>query len=113
MTADVGAQLRKGVVEYCILGSLSREPMYGWQLAETLSGPRVIAGIGTLYPILTRLREAGLITAFESDSGVGPVRKYYTLTDVGNHRLAVFREQWPNFVETVSNLVGVGDGVEH
>lgn len=113
MTADVSAQLRKGVVEYCILGSLSREPMYGWQLAELLSGPGVIAGIGTLYPILSRLREAGLITAFESNSGVGPVRKYYRLTDAGAQQLAVFRDQWPIFVQTVSDLVGGNDGVEH
>lgn len=113
MTADIGAQLRKGVVEYCILGSLSREPMYGWQLAETLSSAGVIASIGTLYPILGRLREAGLITAFESSSGVGPVRKYYQLTNAGIERLAAFRKQWPAFVEAVSNLVGGKNVVEH
>lgn len=113
MTADISSQLRKGVIEYCILGALSREAMYGWQLAEALSGPGVIAGIGTLYPVLTRLREAGLITAFESTSGVGPIRKYYQLTEAGMGRLRAFREQWPVFVGTVSNFVGGNNGVEH
>lgn len=113
MTAEISAQLRKGVVEYCILGLLAREPMYGWQLAEELSTPGVIAGIGTLYPVLTRLREGGLITAFEKDSGVGPVRKYYRLTPIGTQRLEVFREQWPDFISTVSALIGKDDDVEH
>ncbi|QYF74010.1 PadR family transcriptional regulator [Cryobacterium sp. PAMC25264] len=113
MIAEIGSQLRKGVVEYCILGSLSREPMYGWQLAESLSAPGVIAGIGTLYPVLTRLREGGFITAFEKSSGVGPVRKYYRLTPAGIQKLAAFREQWPSFVTTVSNFVGEEKSVEH
>lgn len=110
MIAEVGTQLRKGVVEYCILGSLAREPMYGWQLAESLSGPGIIAGIGTLYPVLTRLREGGFITAFEAGSGVGPVRKYYRLTPAGTQKLAEFRDQWPSFVATVSMFVGDDDG---
>ncbi len=110
MTPDVGAQLRKGVVEHCILGLLAQEPKYGWQLADTLSRAGVIAGIGTLYPVLTRLRERGLIVAFEQDSGVGPVRKYYRLTPAGERELANFREQWPMFVATVSDIIeGVRD----
>jgi len=110
MIVPVGAQLRKGVAEYCILGSLSREPMYGWQLAEALAQPGLIASIGTLYPILSRLRERGLITAFEQDTGPGPVRKYYRLTDAGERELNGFREQWMPFVTAVTEMVGeVGD----
>lgn len=110
MIAPASAQLRKGVAEYCILGSLSHEPMYGWQLADSLAKPGIIASIGTLYPILSRLRERGLIAAFEKDSGVGPVRKYYRLTDAGEQELESFREQWAPFVRTVTEIVG---GVEH
>jgi PadR family transcriptional regulator PadR len=51
MVADVGAQLRKGVVEYCVLGLLSRETMYGWQLSERLVSAGLIASIGTLYAV--------------------------------------------------------------
>ncbi|GAA3940522.1 PadR family transcriptional regulator [Microbacterium soli] len=106
MTVDVGAQMRKGVVEYCVLGLLSREPMYGWQLADALTAPGLIASIGTLYPLLGRLRDNGWVTTFERPSGTGPVRRYYRLTDAGVGQLALFRTQWRPFAQTVSHLVG-------
>jgi PadR family transcriptional regulator PadR len=109
MTADVGAQLRKGVVEYCVLGLLAREPMYGWQLSETLTAHGMIASIGTLYPVLGRLREKGLVSSFDEASDAGPVRKYYRLTDAGTRQLEIFRQQWQPFTHTVSDLVGGTD----
>lgn len=108
MTADVGAQLRKGVVEYCVLGLLAREPMYGWQLAELLTGRGLIASIGTLYPMLTRLRTQGLVSSFDQSSDAGPVRKYYRLTDTGTSELEAFRVQWAPFASTVNELLGKG-----
>lgn len=109
MTADVGAQLRKGVVEYCILGVLSRDAMYGWQLSETLIERGLIASIGTLYPVLTRLRAQGLVTTYDQQSDAGPVRKYYRLTDAGAQQLESFRTQWGPFALTVTDLVGGTD----
>lgn len=109
MTADVGAQLRKGVVESCVLGLLSREPMYGWQLSETLIAHGMIASIGTLYPMLNRLRAQGLVSTYEQASDAGPVRKYYRLTDAGTAQLHTFRQQWGPFASTVENLVGKDD----
>ncbi|HCS61992.1 MAG TPA: PadR family transcriptional regulator [Microbacterium sp.] len=106
MTADVGAQMRKGVVEYCVLGLLAREPMYGWQLAEALTGAGLIASIGTLYPLLGRLRDNGAVTTFDMPSESGPARKYYRLTDVGTTQLAQFRTQWTPFARVVTGLVG-------
>jgi PadR family transcriptional regulator PadR len=105
MTADVGAQLRKGVVEYCILGVLSREAMYGWQLSETLIDRGMIASIGTLYPVLGRLRARGLVTTYDEQSDAGPVRKYYRLTPAGTEQLDEFRGQWEPFTRTVTELV--------
>ncbi len=110
MVADVGAQLRKGVVEYCVLGVLLREPMYGWQLAERLTKPGLIASIGTLYPVLGRLRERGLIAAYEDAPGTGTVRKYYRVTSEGKRDLDEFRRQWPPFIEAVQEMVGGADG---
>lgn len=110
MTADVGAQLRKGVVEYCVLGLLDREPMYGWQLSEMLTSRGLIASIGTLYPMLTRLRTQGLVSTFEQASESGPTRKYYRLTDAGTRELASFRVQWSEFSSTVHDIVGKGRG---
>jgi PadR family transcriptional regulator PadR len=106
MTSDIGAQLRKGVVEFCVLGLLDREPMYGWQLSETLTAKGLIASIGTLYPMLSRLRSRGLVTTYDQASEAGPSRKYYRLTDSGTRELAAFRGQWGPFAATVDELIG-------
>ena len=100
--------MRKGVVEYCVLGLLAREPMYGWQLAEALTGAGLIASIGTLYPLLARLRDNGWVTTFDRASDAGPVRKYYELTDAGAQSLAQFRDQWTPFTRVVTAMVGEG-----
>jgi PadR family transcriptional regulator PadR len=106
MTVDVGAQLRKGVVEYCILGLLATEPTYGWKLSEALVSRGLIASIGTLYPILSRLRAQGLVSSFDQQSDAGPSRRYYRVTNSGHLQLATFREQWGPFARTVNELVG-------
>jgi len=98
--------MRKGVVEYCVLGLLAREPMYGWQLADALTASGLIASIGTLYPLLGRLRDNGWVTTFDMPSDAGPVRRYYRLTDAGIAQLALFRVQWLPFARTVSSFVG-------
>lgn len=108
MVADIGAQMRKGVVEYCVLGLLARESMYGWQLAEALIDAGLIASIGTLYPLLGRLRDNGWVTTFEQPGGAGPVRKYYRMTDAGAAQLAQFRAQWAPFAGVVTALTGEG-----
>ncbi|MGW8483260.1 PadR family transcriptional regulator [Microbacterium sp. NPDC055903] len=106
MAADVGAQMRKGVVEYCVLGLLSREPMYGWQLAEALTQAGLIASIGTLYPLLGRLRDNGWVSTFDQPGASGPVRKYYRLTEAGIAQLAQFRAHWTPFARVVTGIVG-------
>lgn len=108
MTPDIGAQMRKGVVEYCVLGLLAREPMYGWQLADALTAAGLIASIGTLYPLLGRLRDNGWVSTFDQPSGSGPVRRYYRLTDAGTAQLARFRAQWEPFSRVVTEFVGEG-----
>ncbi|QNA93434.1 MULTISPECIES: PadR family transcriptional regulator [unclassified Microbacterium] len=108
MTADIGAQMRKGVVEYCVLGLLAREPMYGWQLAEALTSAGLIASIGTLYPLLGRLRDNGWVSTFDLPSESGPVRKYYRLTEAGTEQLDRFRAQWAPFARVVTGIVGEG-----
>lgn len=82
MIEDATTQLRRGVVEYCVLGFLAAEPMYGWQLASALTERDLIASIGTLYPLLGRLRDRGLIVAFEQeqepDHGQDPEQRLTT-----------------------------------
>lgn len=105
MTADVGAQLRKGVVEYCVLGLLAREPTYGWALSEALRSRGMIASIGTLYPVLSRLRSRGLVSSYDRASDAGPSRKYYRVTDAGMRQLDSFRQHWGPFTRTVSDII--------
>ena len=113
MIDDVTTQLRRGVVEYCVLGLLASEAMYGWQLSSALTERGLIASIGTLYPLLGRLRDRGLIVAFERDEPGdgergGPTRKYYRLTPDGEAHLDRFREQWGPFTASVSELITKG-----
>lgn len=121
MTGDATTQLRRGVVEYCVLGLLDSEPMYGWQLSSALIERGLIASIGTLYPLLGRLRDRELIVAFERGSAdsagpagaaesAGPTRKYYRLTPAGEDHLAAFRGQWQPFTDSVSELIMPGAG---
>ncbi|GAA1328242.1 PadR family transcriptional regulator [Leucobacter albus] len=114
MLDDVTTQLRRGVVEFCVLGLLARSPMYGWQLAAALTERDLIASIGTLYPLLGRLRDRELIVAFEQrnegqqSAPGGPTRKYYRLTPLGEEHLARFRAQWRPFTQSVSEIIEEG-----
>ena len=105
MTKDVGAQLRKGVVEYCVLGLLQREPAYGWKISEELVSLGLIGSIGTLYPLLARLREQRLIVAHADDTESARPRKYYTLTPDGQDELQQFRDQWLPFSTAVTTVI--------
>ena len=109
MTSDVGAQLRKGVVEYCVLGLLQHAPAYGWKISERLVDLGLIGSIGTLYPLLARLRAQGMIVAHADESDSARPRKYYTLTEEGAAHLLQFREQWRPFARAV-DAVTAPDG---
>ena len=106
MTAELSPQLRKGVVEYCVLGLISTRPMYGWELADQLQTAGLISSIGTLYPVLSRLRERGDITMTELQQGAGPARKYYVPTKSGEKRLETFRADWSQLVHQISLILG-------
>ena len=106
MTVDAGAQLRKGVAEYAVLALLRREPMYGWQLSQQLiERGGFIGSIGTLYPLLSRLRAKGWVSTYDEASDSGPARKYYRLTEGGREALAEFRAQWGGFSASVDALM--------
>ena|SRR5580765_2487083 len=77
-------QVRKGVLEMCILNALSGRERYGYELVKTLVGiPGLGVTEGTLYPLLSRLRVQGLVAARLEESSEGPARKYYALTKEG------------------------------
>lgn len=105
--SDIDKQLRRGVVEACILGLLDDgNEMYGWEIAEVLiERGNIIASIGTLYPVLGRLRDRGLVTTFTAPSESGPSRRYYQITPQGRKMLKAFRKTWQKFTADVTAII--------
>ena len=95
---NVKAQMRKGILEYCILAILSREDSYAPKIIAELKEAEMIVVEGTLYPILTRQKNSGLLTYRWEESPLGPPRKYYTLTDKGREYLKTLDEAWDELV---------------
>ena len=98
---NVKAQMRKGILEYCILAILSREDSYAPKIIAELKQAEMIVVEGTLYPILTRQKNAGLLTYRWEESPQGPPRKYYTLTETGREYLTTLDEAWDELVEQI------------
>lgn len=100
------SQMRKGVVEVAILGLLAREQMYGSQLVEELSSrPELAISAGTVYPLLSRLKRAGVVDSTWHDSPVGPPRKYYRLTDSGAAALTEMTAAWSSVSSAVDAIL--------
>ena len=98
---NVKAQMRKGILEYCILSILSRGDSYAPKIIAELKEAQMIVVEGTLYPILTRQKKAGLLSYRWQESTQGPPRKYYTLTAEGEKHLAMLDEAWDELVEQI------------
>lgn len=98
------AQMRKGVLEYCILLVLDGNPLYVSDIIRELKEARMIVVEGTLYPLLTRLKNEGYLTYKWEESTQGPPRKYYELTDGGRSFLAEMHDSWTELVETVKKV---------
>lgn len=86
--------LRKGLVEFCVLGILAEGSTYGLEMANRLEADGLIASESTLYPVMARLLAGGLVASQWSTSDAGRPRKYYTLTAEGRDALATFEESW-------------------
>lgn len=105
------SQIRKGVVEIAILGMLSGERMYGSQLVDALSAhPQLAISAGTIYPLLSRLKKAGLIESTWQESPVGPPRKYYRLTELGTKELEGMSAAWASVSSAVDSIIGRTQG---
>jgi PadR family transcriptional regulator PadR len=98
------AQMRKGILEYCILSVLSRNSCYASDIIKELKEAKVIVVEGTLYPLLTRQKNAGLLSYRWEESQQGPPRKYYELTPDGKEYLTDLDNSWKELVESV-NLI--------
>ncbi len=98
------AQMRKGVLEYCILSILKDGEAYTSDILETLKDARMLVVEGTVYPLLTRLKNAGLLSYRWEESTSGPPRKYYELTETGRLFLKELDGTWDDLILAVSKV---------
>jgi len=98
------AQMRKGVLEYCILTVLSQQDCYASDIINRLKEAKLIVVEGTLYPLLTRQKNAGLLSYRWEESQQGPPRKYYRLTDKGKDFLGELDLSWEELVNAVKSI---------
>ena len=106
---DWTSQLKRGVLELCILQVLEQDASYGYQIVTTLGelGP-LAAGENTVYPLLRRLKADGFLETFSQESPAGPPRQYYRLTPNGQRRLASLSEEWRAMVDAVNECMREG-----
>lgn len=98
------AQMRKGVLEFCILSVLKDKDAYVAEILKTLKDAKMLVVEGTIYPLLTRLKNSGLLNYRWEESTTGPPRKYYTLTKNGEFFLVELSTTW-NELHNAVNLV--------
>lgn len=101
---NVKSQMRKGMLEYCILLLLHRTPSYSSDIIAKLKEAKLIVVEGTLYPLLTRLKNDELLSYEWVESTQGPPRKYYTLTPKGEAFLEELDSAWSGLAATVNHL---------
>jgi PadR family transcriptional regulator, regulatory protein PadR len=96
------SQVRKGLLELCILGLIGQEPMYGYQIVKRLMEvPGLVITEGTVYPLLSRLKSQGHVASTLIESPQGPARRTYVLTESGRAYLAAITQGWQGIVRAV------------
>lgn len=98
-------QMRKGILEFCILHIISRGEVYSSDIIKELKEAEIIVVEGTLYPLLTRLRKAGLLNYTWKESTSGPPQKHYQLTTIGREFLEKLNETWIGLVESTNRII--------
>ncbi len=99
------AQMRKGVLELCILSIISEKESYASDIIERLKNSKLIIVEGTLYPLLTRLKNEGFLNYHWEESKSGPPRKYYKLTTIGETFLKELDFSWNDLVNAVNDII--------
>ena len=101
---NTNAQMRKGVLEYCILSILQHGDAYTSEIISTLKSEEMIVVEGTIYPLLTRLKNSGLLSYRWEESSSGPPRKYYVLSESGQQFLKELDMTWNNLMLAVNQI---------
>lgn len=107
MAAETTAltQLRRGVLEHCVLALVEGDERYGYDLVTELAEAGLVASEGTIYPLLSRLRRDNLVATTWRESESGPPRRYYSLTSDGAEALTAFRTAWDDFSSSVNSIL--------
>jgi PadR family transcriptional regulator PadR len=98
-------ELRRGVVEHCVLALLREGESYAFDIVRVLAARRFVTSEGTVYPLLARLRRDGLVSTTWRESEAGPPRRYYRITDDGRRVLEAFVADWSSFRNAVDALL--------
>lgn len=100
----MNAQFKKGTLELCVLSKLAGTDRYGYELTEAISKKMVIS-TGTLYVILKRLKDEAYVETYLVESGEGPARKYYHLTEKGREYQTALKKEWLDFVNVIQDIL--------
>jgi len=98
-------QMRKGILEFCILGIIARGEIYSSDILEELTNAKIMVVDGTLYPLLTRLKNASLVEYRWIESDSGPPRKYFTITESGKVFLDQLQQTWDELVGSTQQII--------
>lgn len=99
------AQMRKGILEYCILAILKKREAYPSEILEELKEAKLIVVEGTIYPLLTRLKNAELLSYRWEESPSGPPRKYFTITPLGIVFLEQLNQTWSELNNAIIKII--------
>lgn len=105
MVEAVQVQLKKGVLELCVLALLSQGDSYAYEIASRLA-EGIDMGEGTIYPLMRRMQSDGLVETYLVESPAGPPRKYYKLTEAGKQSFTAQKAEWAAFSRAVESILG-------
>lgn len=104
MLTNIKSQMRKGLLEYCILSIISRGEAYASDILEMLKKAELLVVEGTIYPLLTRMKNEGWLSYRWQESTEGPPRKYYTLTENGERLLEQLDAEWQSIYQAINQI---------
>lgn len=104
MLDNIKSQMRKGILEYCILEIIDKKEAYVSDIIMCLHEADLIVVEGTLYPLLTRMKNLGMLNYRWQESTEGPPRKYYMITDEGKQMLAELRHEWERISSSINSI---------
>ena len=104
MVENIKSQMRKGFLEFCILSVIDRKEAYTSDILEALKAADLLVVEGTLYPLLSRLKNNGILTYRWEESTAGPPRKYFCLTEEGKQLLAQLRDEWHAISKSIQHI---------